>query len=319
MAESPCLRRDNQVRLVEQILAGRRVVVGRDRHGRGRGIHGAGKHVLVELVVVAVAETIPECDSRAEPVLEERREEIDGRIRRALRRVTEERAGSRFHGTPVERRDAAVCDPFIVEVLVAGAERRVWSNPECDGGIEAVALDADAMAVGVGVLVQRGGAKGNRFVESAANVCGESLVVPRSELQRGFTRLSPVGLPRHAVDHAADAAAAEDHRVRPLECFHAIDVVDIAEVLHVIANAIDEEIRRRAVASQDRRVPIAFTLGEANARHVPGHVRHAGHALIGDQGTRDDADGLGNISQRCRRLRRRRNGRNRVADRGARR
>ena len=76
--------------------------------------------------------------------------------------------------------------------------------------------------------------------------------------------------------HAANAATAEDHGVRTLERLDALDVVEVAEVLDVVADAIDEEVRCRAVAAQDRRVAIAFALREADARHVAGHVGHAG-------------------------------------------
>ena len=93
MAEATRLCRDDEVRLVEEVLARRRVVVGRDRDGRARGVDRTGKHVLVELVVVAVAESIPERDARIEAVLEQPGDQVDRGIGRALRRVAEEGAG----------------------------------------------------------------------------------------------------------------------------------------------------------------------------------------------------------------------------------
>ena len=56
----------------------------------------------------------------------------------------------------------------------------------------------------------------------------------------------------HAVDDAAGAAAAEDHGVGSLERFDAIQVVQVAVVLDVVAHAVDEEVGRRAVAADDR-------------------------------------------------------------------
>ena len=78
----------------------------------------------------------------------------------------------------------------------------------------------------------------------------------------------PVRLPGDAVDDAAGAAAAEDHRVRALERLDAVDVVEVAEVLDVVAHAVDEEVGGRAVAAEDRRVAVALALRHADARHV---------------------------------------------------
>ena len=52
---APVCSENDQVGLVEQVLRAGRVVVGRDRHGRDRRVDRAREHVLVELVVVAVA------------------------------------------------------------------------------------------------------------------------------------------------------------------------------------------------------------------------------------------------------------------------
>ena len=183
-------------------------------------------------------------------------------------------------------------------------------------GLNAVPLQVEAVAVGIGVLIEAGRANGHDVVEVPADVSGEALVVPRAELQGGFARLPPIRLPRDAVDDAAHAAAAEDHGVGALERFHAVDVVDVAEVLDVVADTIDEEVGGRAVTAQDRRVAIAFALREADPRHVPGDVRHAGHALVSDQRARDHADGLRDVAQRRSRLGRRRHGRHRIADGG---
>ena len=164
------------------------------------------------------------------------------------------------------------------------------------------------------MLVEARRTHGHGLVQASADVGGEPLVVPRTKLQRRFTRLSPVGLAGHSIDDATHAATSEDHRVRTLECLDAIDVVDVSKVLDVVADTIDEEVGRRAVAAQDRRVAISFALGKADTRHVSGHVGHAGHPLIGDQRARDDADRLRDIAQRGRGLGRRRNGWHGIAD-----
>ena len=45
-----------------------------------------------------------------------------------------------------------------------------------------------------------------------------------------------------AVDDPAAAAAAEDHRVGALEHLDPVDIVEVAEILNVVAHAVDEEV-----------------------------------------------------------------------------
>ncbi len=118
----------------------------------------------------------------------------------------------------------------------------------------------------------------------------------------------PIGLARRAVDHAAHAAAPENHRVGPLDGLDPLDVVQVAEVLDVVADAVDEEVGGRAVAAQNRRVAIALALADAHARHVADDVGHALHALVGNHRLRDDRDRLGHVPERRQRLRRRQRG-----------
>ena len=290
-----------EIGLVEDVLPGARVVVGRDRDRRARRVHRAREDVLVELVVVPVAETIAQRHPRPEPVLEARRQQVHRRVRRALVRVAEERARVGLDRPALERRDAAIGDALVVEELVAAAQRRGRAEAHGHGRIDAIALEVDAVAIRVGLFIERRPAHGHGLVHAPAEVGGEPPVVPRAELERRFPRQPPVRLAGDAVEHAADAAAPEDHGVRPLEGFDPLDVVDVAEVLDVVADAVDEEVGGRAVAAQDRRVAVALALREADARHVAGHVGHARHALVGDEGTRHDAHGLGHVAQRRRR------------------
>jgi hypothetical protein len=91
VADAAGAARDDQVGLVEQVLAGRRVVVGRDGDAGARRVDRAREHVLVELVVVAEAETILQRDAAAEAMFDGRRQQVHGRVRRALIGIAEER------------------------------------------------------------------------------------------------------------------------------------------------------------------------------------------------------------------------------------
>ena len=74
------------------------------------------------------------------------------------------------------------------------------------------------------------------------------------------------GLLGHAVDDSAAAAAAEDHRVRALQRLDALEVVEVAVVLHVVAHAVQEEVGGRAVAADDDLVAVVLALVDLDAR-----------------------------------------------------
>ena len=121
-------------------------------------------------------------------------------------------------------------------------------------------------------------------------------------LQRNFAHRLPVRLARHAVHDAACAAAAEDHRVRALQDLDAVEVVQVAVVLDVVAHAVEEEVAGRAVAAQDDRVAVALALRHARARHVARDVHEALHGLVLDQVTRDHGNRLRHVDERRVRL-----------------
>ena len=94
-------------------------------------------------------------------------------------------------------------------------------------------------------------------------IAGDALVAVHAALQRELAERPEPGLLDHAVDDAAAAAAAEDHRVRSLQRFDAIEVVQVAVVLHVVAHAVDEEVGRRTVAADDHLVAVVLALVHA--------------------------------------------------------
>ena len=86
----------------------------------------------------------------------------------------------------------------------------------------------------------------------------------------------------------ADAAATEDHGVGSLQRFDPLEVVEIAVVLDVVANAVHEEVGGRAVAPDDDLVTVVLALMHHDAGHVAHHVAHAHHHLVFDQLAGDD-------------------------------
>ena len=72
------------------------------------------------------------------------------------------------------------------------------------------------------------------------------------------------------------APRPNDKRARSLQDLDALRVVEIAEILDVVAEAVDEEVRAGIDAANDELVAIAFALMDRNARHV---ARRVGEAL----------------------------------------
>ena len=117
---------------------------------------------------------------------------------------------------------------------------------------------------------------------------------------RDHGRLAP-----HLIDDATAAATTEDHRVGALERLDALDVVEIAQVLRVVAHAVDEEVGGRALAADHRRVAMALALRHRDTGDEAHDVGHALHRLVGDDGAREHRRRLRRVAQRRVRLRRR--------------
>ena len=287
----------DEVGLVEEVLAVGGVVVRRDGDRGAGGIHGAGEDVLVELVVVGEARGVAHGETVAEVVVECGTERADGRGDRTLGRIAEERFRSLRHRAAQVGRDATVGDALVVEVFETGAERGARGELDGEGGVGGVSEEREAVAVAGGILVEGVDPHGEAVGDRLADVEGGPVLLPGADGEGELADRGGVGLLGDTVDEAARTAAAEDHGVGALDGLDAVHVVEVAEVLDVVAHAIDKETRGRAVAAEHRRVAVALTLGDADAGHVADHVAHAAHGLVVDQLAGDDGDGLGDIEQ----------------------
>ena len=99
-------------------------------------------------------------------------------------------------------------------------------------------------------------------------------------MKRDFAQGSEAGLFRHAIDNAAAAATTKHHRVWPFQGFDALDVVEIAIVLNVVAHTIEKEIGARAVAANDKLVAIVLALVRCDAGNISDNVRDTRHRLV---------------------------------------
>jgi hypothetical protein len=158
------------------------------------------------------------------------------------------------------------------------------------------------VAKAAGVLVHPVDAQGDAIAQRLLEVAGRASVGERASLQRELANAVEARLFGDLVHHSAAAAAPEDHRVRSLERLDAIEVVEVAVVLHVVAHAVDEEVGRRAVAAHDHLVAVVLALVQGDPRHVAHDVADAGHQLVLHELAGDHGHRLRHVAQRGRRL-----------------
>ena len=106
------------------------------------------------------------------------------------------------------------------------------------------------------------------------------------------------GFFRDAVDNAAAAAAAKDHRVWPFNRLDAFEIVQIAIILYVVADTVEIKVGARTVAANDHVVAIIFTLVGRHAGHISHHIRNARHQLVTNLLFLNDGHRLRHVAQR---------------------
>ena len=171
----------------------------------------------------------------------------------------------------VERGNAAVRRPIVMEIFVGQLHLGERRGEPRQRRIDAAALHVRVVAIAVGVLEHGVDAAVDVVGDLAADVGGHARVVVGPGLHLPFVDRNAIGFLEHAVEHAAAAAAAEDHRVRAFEKLEPLGVVKIAIDLRVVAHAVDEEVGGRALAADDDLVAVAFALVpvDARARNAP--------------------------------------------------
>ena len=184
----------------------------------------------------------------------------------------------------------------MITVLVANLHGGPVRGRKGQRRADAVSLEVDVVPEAVGVLIHAVQAK--RDVRGGpAEVGRESSVSVAAALKHDLADGLEDGVLGDAVDHAAAPAAPEDHRVGPFQRFNTIEVVEVAVVLHVVPDAVDEEICRRALAANNQLIAVVLALVGHDPRHIADNVGHAGHQLVAHQLLRDDRDRLGHVAE----------------------
>jgi hypothetical protein len=206
-------------------------------------------------------------------------------------RVAEERRDVRLERTAGERRNPAIDRAVVGEILVAQRQLRpLRAGRYRHRRIETGPTQLDSLPENARALEDTVEPRRDSRRDALPEVERRSLGVERSTFQHDLVHRRPLRLFRHAIQHAAAAAAPEDHRVRPLQRLDTLDVVEVAEVLHVVPNAIDEEVRGRAVAADRRLVAVSLSLTHRDAGNQPHDVSHALHRELADGRARDGGD-----------------------------
>ncbi|KIU01581.1 hypothetical protein QU38_00895, partial [Staphylococcus aureus] len=135
-------------------------------------------------------------------------------------------------GPPELRGDAAIGEAVVVEVLVGELQRRLGPEQEGHRRVEAVAGQLAELAIGARILEEAVQPEEGAVADAVADIEGQALVAELAAAGRHLAHAKAVRLLEDAVDDAASAAAAEDQRVRALQHLDAVDVVEVAVVLH---------------------------------------------------------------------------------------
>ena len=288
---------DDIIGLVEDIGAVGPVVVRRNRDDGAAGIDSARIDVLVELAVIGDARPVAQ-HGAVHVVFNQ---DIEGGgigIGGAVFGVSEKKAAGGVQRFPEIGWNAAVDRPGILEQFSAEHDAGIGIDAEGHARCEPAQAAADAVAETAGVFGHGVDPVSHVITPRIADIGLAAEEVGAAGLDGKCAVATAIGLFADAVDDAAGAAASENHRIRPFQNLDLADVVKVAEILDVIADAIRIEISGAGIAAHHRRITVAFALCHADAGHITQDVRHAMQGLVVDLLFGHDGDRLRGVLQR---------------------
>ncbi len=303
-----------EVGLVDQVVAiGGVLVRGAIERGVG-GVHRRSRiDVLVEFLEVGVHRRILHGQSVFEVVIDHghggRRVDAGDIVDRAAeegrqvavrcegRRRIEARCAAGNAGNSL-RWVATVGGALVVEILVAQLDAGGVVRLQRHRRIDAIAFELAEVAEGVRSLVERIDPGRDMLVDGLAGIERDAPVAEGAGLRGRFIDAGAVGLLQRAVDETAAGGAAEGEGARPFQDFNVLGVVEITEVLDVVAEAVDVEVGAGIDAANDQLVAVAFALVHRDAGNVAGDVGDALGVLILNELLGQHADRLRDVQQR---------------------
>ena len=190
----------------------------------------------------------------------------------AVRRERRGRIEARRSARQALRGIAAIGEAEVVVEFVAQLDLGIVGRLQRHRRIDAVALEMAVVAEGIAAFVDGVEAHRDVLVDRLTGIQRDAPVVPGAGLCRRLVDPGAVGFLERAVDQTAAGAAAEDQRARPLQHLDALRVVEVAEILDVVAKTVDEEIGAGIDAANDEFVTIALALMDGDARNVARHL-----------------------------------------------
>ena len=288
----------HEVGLADQISAIVAAVVGAEIDRAGRADRAAGEDVRVEFVIIRDLRAVAQQQVVAELLFDPQAGDLDVGIGDAVGGIAEEGAVIAFERAAACRRNAAIGGAAVVEIFVGEVDAGVLSRLPAERRVDAVALQLGEIAEAVAMLPHAVHAQAERARQGHIVVGGEAgaafAVVAEDEL----AVVLEAGALGDAVDDPAAAAAAEDHRVGAFEYLDPVEIVEVAEILGVVAQAVDEEIGGGVVAAQGQLVAIGLAGAGRRAGNEHQEVGDRAQRLVLDLRFGHDRDRLGHVAQR---------------------
>ena len=220
-----------------------------------------------------------------------------------VRAAKEKSVITRKRGARSVRRHAPVDNPVVVDEFIGQEQAGIRAQPGGKSRIDGKPVAAELVAV----IVQR---FGERIDPDGRGRTSRPVVINRARYlskrigthgQAGNigTGIGPLGRPVH---NPAAAAAAEDHRIRSAQDLDLLDIIQRPEILHIVTQAIDEEVCRRILATYRDLVAVAFALADRRAGRITQDIAHIGEGLLGNLVARHHGQALRHVDNRRLRL-----------------
>ena len=116
-----------------------------------------------------------------------------------------------------------------------------------------------------------------------------------------YAHLAAIGKARLLGDHVDQPtrrAPTIQGGSRPLDDLDALNVVEVAKVLRIVAHAVEQDVVQRGKAANDERIALAVARSEADGGNGLHHVRQAVGSLIAHHFLGHDLHRLRNVAQR---------------------
>ena len=200
----------------------------------------------------------------------------------------------------VQRRDAAIGNAIIVNVLIGNPRLPARGQFERDVGVHRVALAVEEIAVVVQFLVEGVQAECRAFGNGRVHVGSDFPCAKRVDADlAAHEEAVGGGCLLDTIDNAAAAAPTEDEGIRAFQDLDAFDVIEVPKILDVVAHTIEEEVGGGVLPAQRDLVTIAFALADGDARDVAKDIRKTSMCLVLDLFASYGVDRLGYVDKRC--------------------